>query len=52
MMYPYIRYNDEADAEAHVRAFLITWEANQEQGPGEYCLLGNTQRAITVPHSK
>ena len=27
-MYPYIRYNDEADAEAHARAFLTTWEAN------------------------
>ena len=28
MSYPYPRYNDEADAEAHVHAFLTTWQAN------------------------
>ena len=25
MSYPYPRYNDDADAETHVRAFLTTW---------------------------
>ena len=28
MSYPYPRYNDKADVEAHVRAFLTTWQAN------------------------
>ena len=28
MSYPYPRYNGEADANAHVRAFLTTWQAN------------------------
>ena len=28
MAYPYPKYNHEADAEAHVRAFLTTWQAN------------------------
>ena len=28
MSYPYPRYNDEADAEAHIRAYLTTWQAN------------------------
>ena len=28
MSYPYPKYNDEADANAHVRAFLTTWQAN------------------------
>ena len=28
MSYPYSRYNDEADVEAHVNAFLTTWQAN------------------------
>ena len=28
MPYPYPKYRDEADAEAHVYAFLQTWEAN------------------------
>ena len=28
MHYPYPRYADGADAEAHVRAFLATWQAN------------------------
>ena len=28
MSYPYSKYNDEADVEAHLRAFLTTWQAN------------------------
>ena len=28
MPYPYPRYNGEADAEAHIRAYLTTWQAN------------------------
>ena len=28
MSYPYPKYNDEADAEDHVRAFLTTWQTN------------------------
>ena len=28
MPYAYTRYNGEADAEPHVRAFLTTWQAN------------------------
>mgnify|MGYP000515287986 CR=1 FL=1 len=28
MLYPYPKYNDEADAEMHVRLFLMTWQAN------------------------
>ena len=28
MAYPYPRYNGEADAEAHIRAYLTTWHAN------------------------
>ena len=28
MPYPYPKYNDEPDAEAHVRGFLTTWQAN------------------------
>ena len=28
MLYPYPKYNDELDAEAHVRAFFTTWQAN------------------------
>ena len=28
MSYPYSKYNDEADVEAHVRVFLTTWHAN------------------------
>ena len=28
MSYPYLRYNGEADAEAHIRAYLTTWQAN------------------------
>ena len=28
MLYPYPRYNEEADEEAHVRTFLTTWQAN------------------------
>ena len=28
ILYPYPKYQDELDAEAHVRAFLQTWEAN------------------------
>ena len=28
MLYPYPKYNDEPDVEAHVRAFLTTWQAN------------------------
>ena len=28
MTYPYSKYNDEADVEAHLRAFLTTWQAN------------------------
>ena len=28
MLYPYPKYNDEADAEAHVCAFLTTWQGN------------------------
>ena len=28
MSYPYPRYNGEADAEAHIRAYLTTWQAN------------------------
>ena len=28
MPYPYPKYNDEPDMEAHVQAFLITWPAN------------------------
>ena len=26
--YPYPRYNGEADAKAHIRAYLMTWQAN------------------------
>ena len=28
MPYAYPRYNDEADVEAHIRAYLTTWQAN------------------------
>ena len=28
MSYPYPRYNDEANAEAHVHTFLTTWQAH------------------------
>ena len=28
MLYPYPKYHDEADTEAHIRAFLTTWQAN------------------------
>ena len=28
MSYPYPKYHDEADAEAHMRAFLTMWQAN------------------------
>ena len=28
MPYPYQKYNEEPDAEAHIRAFLTTWQAN------------------------
>ena len=28
MLYRYPKYQDEMDAEAHVRDFLQTWEAN------------------------
>ena len=28
MLYPYPKYNDEADAEAYVRTFLTTWQTN------------------------
>ena len=28
MPYPYSRYNDEPDAEAHVCTFLTTWQGN------------------------
>ena len=28
MPHPYPKYNDEPDAEAHVRAFLTTWQEN------------------------
>ena len=28
ILYPYPRYTGEADAEAHVRAFLTIWQAN------------------------
>ena len=28
MPYPYPRYNGEADAEAHIRAYLTTWQVN------------------------
>ena len=28
MLYPYPKYNNNVDAEAHVRAFLKTWQAN------------------------
>ena len=28
MPYPYPPYNGEADAEAHIRAYLTTWQAN------------------------
>ena len=28
MMYPYSEYNYEADAEVHIRVFLVTWQAN------------------------
>ena len=28
MPYPYPKYNDEADAKAHVHTFLMTWQAN------------------------
>ena len=28
MSYPYSKYRDDADAEAHIRDFLITWEVN------------------------
>ena len=28
MPYPYPCYNGEADAEAHIRAYLTTWQAN------------------------
>ena len=28
MSYPYSKYRDDPDAEAHVYAFLQTWEAN------------------------
>ena len=28
MSYPYPRYNGEADTQAHVHAFLTTWQAN------------------------
>ena len=28
MLYPYPNYNEEADAQAHVRAFRMTWQAN------------------------
>ena len=28
MLCPYSKYNDEADTEAHVRSFLMTWQAN------------------------
>ena len=28
MSYPYPKYNDEADEEAHMHAFLTTWQAN------------------------
>ena len=28
MSYPSPKYNDEADAEAHIQAFLTTWQAN------------------------
>ena len=29
MLYPYPHYNDEADAEDHVRAFQTTWQENR-----------------------
>ena len=28
MSYPYPNYNDEVDTDAHVRVFLMTWQAN------------------------
>ena len=28
MSYPYPKYHDEADAEAHISAFLLTWQDN------------------------
>ena len=28
ILYPYPKYHDEADAEAHMRAFLTMWQAN------------------------
>ena len=28
MHYPYPRYNSEADVEAHIRAYLTTWQVN------------------------
>ena len=28
MSYPYSKYNDEADVEVHMCAFLTTWQAN------------------------
>ena len=28
MLYRYPKYNDEAEAEAHVHAFLTTWQGN------------------------
>ena len=28
MPYPYLRYNEDVDAEVHVHAFLTTWQAN------------------------
>ena len=28
MSYPYSKYNDEADAEAHIHTFLATWQTN------------------------
>ena len=28
MLYLYPKYNDQVDAEVHIRAFLTTWQAN------------------------
>ena len=28
MAYHYLKYNDEPNIEAHVRAFLMTWQQN------------------------
>ena len=32
-------------------AGVVYWD-RVEQGPGEYCLLGNTQRGITAEHNE